>query len=82
MQMFGLKPGAQPGIEDFRLALPKVRIQSALYVEMIELEFDGRNMFLKIAPHIGFANVKPSNSAAFRVCLYNHRYLLFNFGQL
>jgi hypothetical protein len=57
MHVFRLEPGAQPGIEDFRLALPKVGIQSALDVEMVELEFDGWNVILKVAPHVGFANV-------------------------
>ena len=57
MHVFGLKPGAQPGVEDFRLALPKVGIQSALDVEMVELEFDGWNVILKVAPHVGFANM-------------------------
>ena len=42
MKVFGLKPGAQPGIENFRLPLPEVWIQSALNVEVIKLEFDGR----------------------------------------
>ena len=73
MHVFGLKPGAQPGIEDFRLALPKVWIQSALNVEVIELQFDGWNVFLKVAPHVGFANVKPGDAAAFGVGFYNHR---------
>jgi len=81
MHMLGLEPGAQPGVVDFRLALPKIRLQSALDVEVIELEFDGRNVILKIAPHIGFANVKPGNTAGFGMRFYNHRYLLFNFGQ-
>ena len=80
MHVFGLKPGAQPGVEDFRLALPEVGAQSALDVEMIELQFDGGDVFLKVPPHVGFANVKPGNAAAFGVSLYNHRYLLFNNG--
>jgi len=42
MHVFGLEPGAQPGVVDFRLALPKIRLQSALNVEVIKLEFDGR----------------------------------------
>ena len=73
MHVFGLKPGAQPGIENFRLPLPEVWIQSALNIEVIELQFDGRNMFLEVAPHVGLTNVKPGNSATFGVGLYNHR---------
>jgi hypothetical protein len=82
MHVFGLKPRAQPGIEDFRLALPEVGIQSALDIDMIELQLDGGGVFLKVAPHVGFANVKPGNSAAFGVSFDNHRHLLFNVGRL
>ena len=81
MHVFGLKPGAEPGIEDFRLTLPEVWIQSALNIEMVELQFDCWNVFTEISPHIGLANMKPSDTTAFRVSFYDHRYLLFNTGK-
>jgi hypothetical protein len=81
MHVLGLKPGAKPGIEDFRFTLPEVWIQSALNVEMVELQFDCWNVFTEISPHIGLANVKPSDTTAFGVSFYDHRYLLFNTGK-
>ena len=65
VHVFGLQPGAQPGIEDLRFALPKIRIQTALNVEMVELQFDCRNVITKVAADIGFTNVKSCNATAF-----------------
>jgi hypothetical protein len=65
MHVFGLKPGAEPGIKDLGFALPEVRFQSALNVEMVELQFDCGNVFTKIAADIGFTNVQPGDATAF-----------------
>jgi hypothetical protein len=40
VEILRLQPRTQPRIEDIRLVLPKLRLQIALNLEMIELEFD------------------------------------------
>jgi hypothetical protein len=82
MHVFGLEPGAEPGVEDFRLALPKVRIQSALNVEMVKLQFDGGNVFAEVSADVGFTNMKSGYAAAFGMGFYDHKHLLFNTGEV
>ena len=47
-----IQPLAQPGIVDFRLALPELRGQVALDIQMIQLQFDDIDVLRKVAPYI------------------------------
>jgi hypothetical protein len=76
----GLKPRAQPGIKNLRLALPEIGLQPALNLEMIQLQLDARNVFWEIAPDIVHAHMQSGDSASLALCLDDHTYLLFNAG--
>jgi hypothetical protein len=64
VQMAGFQPRAQPGIEDVRRVLPEIRPQSALNLEMPQLQLDAGNVFGKITPDIVHAHMKPNNSVS------------------
>jgi hypothetical protein len=80
MYVPGLKPRAQPWIENLRLALPEIRLESAFNLEMIQLQLDARNVFGKVAPDIVHAYMQSDNSASPALCLDDHTYLPFNAG--
>jgi hypothetical protein len=82
MHVPGFKPGAQPWVEDLRLALPEIRLQPALNLEMIQLQLDARNVFGEIAADIVHAHMKPCDSASLALCLDDHTYLLFNVDEV
>jgi hypothetical protein len=76
----GFQPRAEPGIEDLRLALPEIGLQTALNLEMIQLQFDARNVFWEIAPDIVRADMKSGDSTPLALCLDHHTYLPINAG--
>jgi len=80
MQMPGFQPCAQPRIEDLRLTLPEIRFQATLNLEMVQLQFDARNLLGKIAPDIVDAHMKSGDAATLALCLDHHRYLPINAG--
>jgi hypothetical protein len=73
-----LKPRAQPGIVNLRLALPEIGLQTALNLQMTQLQLDARYVLRKIAPDIIRAYVKSGNSASLALCLDHHTYLPIN----
>ncbi|MGA7859811.1 MAG: hypothetical protein WCA11_17875 [Terracidiphilus sp.] len=80
VEVLSLKPSAKPGIIDIRLVTPKARVKTALYLKMIQLQFDDRDPLGKVAPDIVDAYMQPSEAATFALCSDHHTYLLFNVG--
>ncbi|MGH9600205.1 MAG: hypothetical protein ACRD27_10090 [Terracidiphilus sp.] len=66
------KPFAQPGIVNFRLAVPKAGRQLAINVEASQLNFNGLNMPWDIAPNVPSADIESGNFAAFALCSDHH----------
>jgi len=75
-----LQPRAEPRVVDLRIVSPETRFQAALNLQMIQLQFDCRNVLGKIAADIRSANMKRSRTTAFGMCFDDHTYLLFNSG--
>jgi hypothetical protein len=61
---------------DFRLALPKVRGQPTLNLEMIQKQLDYRNVAGKITADIGNANMQSGHPVTLGMCFDDHRNLL------
>jgi hypothetical protein len=80
MQVPGFKPGAKPGVEDLRLALPKIGIQAALNLEMIQQQLDAQNVFGKIPPDIADTYMQPGDAESFALCFDDHTCLPFYAG--
>jgi hypothetical protein len=80
MHMPGFQPGAQPGVEDFRLASPEIGLQTALNLEMIQLQLDAQNAFWEKTPGIACAHMQSGNAESFALCFDDHKHLLFNDG--
>ena len=78
VEVFGLKPGAKPGIANLRLVLPKARPQPTLDLEMIQLQLYDRNLSWKVTPDIGDADVQSGQTAALALCFDHHNCLPFN----
>lgn len=78
MHMPGFKPGAKPGVEDLRLALPEIGFQVALNLEMIQLQLDAGNALGKIAPDIAYAHMQAGDAKSFALCFHDHSHLIFN----
>ena len=72
VEIFGFEPGAEPGIVDFGLALPKIGLETALNAEMPELEFDVLRAFGEIAPDIFAADVQSREAVTSTLCSNNH----------
>jgi len=79
--VLGLQPRAQPGIVNLRLVLPETGLQSALNLEMIQLQLDARNLFREITPNVPGANVEPGDSASLALRFDHHTHLPFNVGR-
>src|SRR5690348_5724511 len=78
MKVLRLQPGAEPGIVDFRLALPEVGFETALNAEMTELQFDVLRSFGKVATDVVCADMQSRHAMTFALRLNHHRkYLLF-----
>jgi hypothetical protein len=78
VEILGFQPGAEPGIVNLRLVLPKVRLQPALNLEMIQVQLDDRNVLGKITPDIGSTDVQSRDTTALALCFDHHICLLFN----
>jgi hypothetical protein len=78
VKVFGFQPGAEPGIVNLRLALPKVRLQPTLNLKVIQVQLNNHNMPGKITPDIGSSHMQPSQATAFALCFDHHMCLLFN----
>jgi len=76
----GFQPGTEPGVEDLRVALPEFGVQSALDLEMIQLQLDDRNMLGEIPADVPCANVQTGDSACLALRFDHHTYLLLNVG--
>jgi len=61
----GFKPDAEARIDDFRFVLPEAGLETALNVEVIELQFDHRGVRGKVAADIVRTNVQTCAAAAF-----------------
>jgi hypothetical protein len=57
MVILRLQPRTEPRVVDLRLVLPKVRFQSTLNLEVIQMQLNDFNMPWKISPDIGCADV-------------------------
>ena len=80
VQMFRFQPCAEAGIVDIRLALPKIRAQPTLDLQMIQLQLDDGGAPGKIAPDVGSADMQSRCTATFRLCFNYHTDLLFDSG--
>jgi len=78
MKMLGFEPGAEPGIVNFRLVPPEIGRQATLDPQMIQLQFNDRDAFGEVTPHVGDSNVQPRHSQARAMCFDYHTHLLFN----
>lgn len=76
-EIFGLEPGAEPGIVDLRLILPEIGRQAALDPQMIQVQLDGGGVPGEVAPDIVHAYVKSDDSEAFFLRFDHHGFLLF-----
>src|ERR1039457_3858205 len=56
-----LQPKAEPGIGDFRLAVPEVRPQPTFDAQMIELQLNFCDVPGKEALHVDFSNENPDH---------------------
>lgn len=77
LHVFGFKPCAETRIEDFRLALPKIRCQSTLDPEMIQLQFDGRDVLWEISPYVIGSDMESRETPTFALRFDHHIHLLF-----
>ena len=57
VKVLRFQPGAKSRVADFRLVLPKVRAETALNLEMIELELDHRGAFGEIPSYVVHAHL-------------------------
>ena len=80
-QVLCFQPRAQPGIVDLGLAVPEIGSQSALNIEVIELQLYDRDVFGKIATNVRRAHEESGKTPAFAVCFYNHIHLLIRLGK-
>jgi hypothetical protein len=80
MKILRLQPRAQAGIVNFGLVPPETGAQSALNLQMIELQLDDQNVSRKIAANIGSTDVESSETATLGLCFYHHTSLLFSAG--
>jgi hypothetical protein len=77
--VLGLQPGTEAGIVDFGLIVPEAGAQTALDLEMIQLQFDYGDVFRKITANVRCTDVESSEAAALALCFDYHTRLLFNF---
>jgi len=80
MHMPGFKPGTEPGVEDLRLASPEIRLQAALNLEMVQLQFDAGDVFWEIAPDIACSHMQSSDAESPALCFDDHTCLPFYAG--
>ena len=72
VHMLGLEPGAQPGIVNFRLALPEIWRQPALDAKVIQLKLNRGDVLGKISPHIIRADEQSGESPTFTLRFDDH----------
>jgi hypothetical protein len=77
VEVLGHQPGAQPGIVNLRLAAPKAGLEAAVNLEMIQVQFDHRNVLGKIAARVCDADEQSGDTATLGVCLDYHAGLPF-----
>ena len=73
MKVLGFKPGAEPGIVDFGLALPEVGLKTALDAEMPELQFDVLGAYRKIAADVIRSDMQSGDTMTFALRFNHHR---------
>jgi len=71
-QVFRFQPRAQPRVVDLGFAIPEIRLQTALDMQVIELKLNNRNVLGKIAANVRRAHMKSSEAPTLTVCFYNH----------
>jgi hypothetical protein len=72
VEVFGIQPGAQAGIVNVGVAVPEIRGQGALDLEVIEMQFNERNVPREMALHVARAYVEAGDAAGFPLCFHNH----------
>jgi hypothetical protein len=72
VHVLGFKPCAQPGIVNFRLALPEIWRQPALDPKVIQLEFNRGHVLGEISPYVVRTNEQPGVSPAFTLRFDDH----------
>jgi hypothetical protein len=80
VHVLGFEPRTKAWIVDFRMALPKIRGQSTLDPKVIQLQFDGRDIFGEISPNIIRSDVQSGKASPFALRFNYHIHLLFNVG--
>src|ERR1035437_5963032 len=69
-------PGAQPGIVDVRLVLPKIGFQPALNLQIVQLQLDGQNVLGKTTPDVVCTNIQSGYTTAL-VLRFDHHMCLW-----
>ncbi|MDR3775513.1 MAG: hypothetical protein P4K97_01355 [Terracidiphilus sp.] len=73
VEIFGFQPGAQPGIVDLGLALPEIRSEAALDLQMIQLQLNHRNAPGKVTADVADADVEPGDNTALAMGFDYHK---------
>jgi hypothetical protein len=71
LQLFQFEPVTQPWIVNLRLALPEMRLQSALDSQVVQFQIDAFDVLGKIAADIIDSNIE-SGDAMSRPLRFNH----------
>ena len=72
MHVLGFKPCTQPGIVDFRLALPEIWRQPALDPKVIQLKFNRGDILGEISPYVISADEQSGESPPFTLRFDDH----------
>lgn len=79
-KVLGFEPGAQARIVDLRMALPEVRGEPALDLQVVQLQLNNRGSLGEIATNVGGTDMQSDDTAALGLCSDDHIYLLFSVG--
>jgi hypothetical protein len=72
MNHLEVQPFTKPRIVNFRLTMPELRRKSALYLQMIKLQFNHTNLLWKVSAHVSNTDMKSRDLAALQLSLDYH----------
>jgi len=73
-QVFGFQPGAQAGIVNISVAVPEIGRKRALDLQVIEVQFDLRNVLWKMALDVARADMKTGHAPGLPLCFHYHNH--------
>lgn len=80
MEVLGFEPGAESWIVDFGLALPEVRLQTALDAEVPKLQLDVLRALREVAADVFRPDVQTGDSVTFALRFNHHKKPAFDIG--